>query len=43
MYLIIEYCNKGDLSALISKEGILPELTVKEIIRQIGILLWAFF
>lgn len=36
IYLIMEYCSGGDLSAFIKTKQALPERTVRVFLRQLG-------
>ncbi|KAL6649108.1 hypothetical protein ACP70R_013332 [Stipagrostis hirtigluma subsp. patula] len=36
LYLVLEYCNGGDLDAFLRKHGRLPEATAKDLMRQLA-------
>lgn len=36
MYLVLEYCDGGDLDAFLHKHGRLPEAVTKDLMRQLG-------
>ena len=36
MYLVLEYCDGGDLDAFLHKHGRLPEAVAKDLMRQLG-------
>jgi serine/threonine-protein kinase ULK2 len=39
LYLVLEYCDGGDLDSFLNKHGRLPEATAKDLMRQLGIVL----
>ena len=54
MYLVLEYCDGGDLDAFLHKHGRLPVATAKDLMRQLGMafiwirifrrkIIWALF
>jgi len=36
MYLVLEYCDGGDLDKFLDKHGRLPVATAKDFMRQLG-------
>lgn len=36
LYLVLEYCDGGDLDSFLNKHGRLPEATAKDLMRQLG-------
>jgi serine/threonine-protein kinase ULK2 len=39
LYLVLEYCDGGDLDSFLNKHGRLPEATAKDLMRQLGMVL----
>jgi serine/threonine-protein kinase ULK/ATG1 len=37
MYLVLEYCDGGDLDGFLHKHGRLPVAAAKDLMRQLGV------